>query len=71
MQKGMEKGMQKGMEKGMQKGMEIGMEIGMEKGILGLYKYEKNIDVIAKELEINKEKVLYILEKNGIKVKND
>ena len=52
-------------------GMEKGMEKGIEKGILGLYKYEKNIDVIANELGINRNKVVYILEKNGIKVKND
>ena len=63
-------GLEKGMEKGMEKGIEKGMEKGIEKGILGLYKYEKNINLIAKELGVNKEKVLYVLEKNGIKVKN-
>ena len=50
-------------------GIEKGMEKGMEKGVLSLYKYVKDIDLISKEFNMKKDKIIYILEKNGIKVK--
>jgi len=48
---------------------EIGLEKGMEKGILALYKITKDINLIEKEMGVKKDKILFILEKNGIKVK--
>ena len=48
---------------------EIGLEKGMEKGILALYKIIKDINLIEKEMGVKKDKILFILEKNGIKVK--
>jgi len=46
-------------------------EIGIEKGVISLYKYVKDIDVISNEFNLSKDKVIYILDKYGIEVKND
>jgi len=50
---------------------EIGLEEGLERGVVGLYKYVKDIEIISKEFEIDKKKVITILDKNGIKAEND
>ncbi|WP_456480060.1 hypothetical protein [Nautilia sp.] len=57
-------------EIGMEKGIEKGMEKGMEKGIIALYKITKDINLIEKEMGVGKDKILIILEKNGIRVKH-
>ena len=48
---------------------EIGLEKGIQKGVISLYKYVKDIDVISKEFNLEKTKVIYILDEHGIKVK--
>jgi hypothetical protein len=50
-------------------GMQKGIQKGLEKGVISLYKYVKDIDLISKEFNLEKTKVIYILDKYGIRVK--
>jgi hypothetical protein len=56
-------------EIGLEKGMQKGIQKGLEKGVISLYKYVKDIDLISKEFNLEKTKVIYILDKYGIRVK--
>ena len=60
---GLEKGMERGLQEGLQKGMQKGIVLGLEKGILGIYKIEKNPDKIAELLEEDRELVYQVIEK--------
>ena len=55
--------MQVGLERGLEQGLEQGVILGLEKGILGVYRFEKNPDKIAEVLEKDKELVYKIFDK--------
>ena len=50
-----------GMEKGIERGFEKGIEQGIKQAIFGIFSYEKNPVKIAQILNIDKEKVIKIL----------